>query len=93
MLCVRLAGAGFVVLEPCVVKVTRPVLRGRGGGNITLLPDTFAYSAIHCAGASFPNIFPACTNAMKILSRSKNVLANESHEFHVFRQKSPAKTR
>jgi len=29
----------FSRLEPCAVKVARTVLRGRGGGNVTLLPD------------------------------------------------------
>jgi hypothetical protein len=29
----------FSRLEPCAVKVASTVLRGRGGGNVTSLPD------------------------------------------------------
>ena len=38
-------------LEPCAVKVACTVLRGRGGGNATSLPDSsHIWSAPHCKG-------------------------------------------
>ena len=35
----RVLRGAFSRLEPCAVKVARTVLRGRGDGNVTLLPD------------------------------------------------------
>ena len=35
----RVLRGAFSRLEPCAVKVACTVLRGRGGGNVTLLPD------------------------------------------------------
>ena len=35
----RVLHGAFSRLEPCAVKVASTVLRGRGDGNVTLLPD------------------------------------------------------
>ena len=35
----RVLYGAFSRLEPCAVKVARMVLRGRGDGNVTSLPD------------------------------------------------------
>lgn len=36
----RVLYGAFPRLEPCAGKLARTVLRGRGGGNVTLLPDS-----------------------------------------------------
>jgi hypothetical protein len=35
----RVPHGAFSRLEPCAMKVASTVLRGRGDGNVTLLPD------------------------------------------------------
>ena len=41
----RVLSGALSRLEPCAVKVASTVLRGRGGGNVALLPDVVRIDA------------------------------------------------
>ena len=45
----------FDMLEPYTVKIVRAVLRGRGGGDATLLPGAFMKNEIGCAVGEVKN--------------------------------------